>query len=202
MNTSMIMDTKNQEEEEVEVEEPLDLPEVQEGEEDTTNWKGEALKLRDKAIAQRERTKALKQQLADAKKAVEVVATSTTRTQPKTGELDETQLDYLDLKGVSEDDDVKLIQQVMQRTGITVRQALKDEYVVSKLDANKQARETKAAMPTSTKRTGSGADNSLDLAIARYEQSGFKELPQDTTLRRQVVNAMKDKVDSNKPSWG
>ncbi len=198
----MIMDTKNQEEEEVEVEEPLDLPEVQEGEEDTTNWKGEALKLRDKAIAQRERTKALKQQLADAKKAVEVVATSTTRTQPKTGELDETQLDYLDLKGVSEDDDVKLIQQVMQRTGITVRQALKDEYVVSKLDANKQARETKAAMPTSTKRTGSGADNSLDLAIARYEQSGFKELPQDTTLRRQVVNAMKDKVDSNKPSWG
>ena len=50
-----------------EVEETLDLPEVQEGEEDTTDWKSEAQKLREKAIAQRERTKALKEQLKEAK---------------------------------------------------------------------------------------------------------------------------------------
>ena len=50
---------KNQEEVEVN----LDLPEIKEGEEDTTDWKAEATKLREKAIAQRERTKALKDQL-------------------------------------------------------------------------------------------------------------------------------------------
>jgi len=126
-----------------------------------------------------------------------------TRVEPsaKTGELDETQLDYLDLKGVTESEDIDVITKVMQKSGMNLRQALKDDYVVSKLNANKQARETKAAMPSATKRTGSGADNSLELALAKYEQSGYKELPQDVNLRRQVVNAMRNKVDTNKPAW-
>lgn len=120
----------------------------------------------------------------------------------QTGELDETQLDYLDLKGVSEQEDIDVVQSVMSRTGMTLRQALKDDYVQTKLKTNKEARDVKAAMPTSTKRSSSGADNSLDLAIARYEQSGLKELPQDVNLRRQVVNAMRVKQDGNKPAWG
>src|SRR3990167_4304082 len=48
-----------------EVEENLDLPEVKEGEEDTTDWKAEATKLKEKAIRQRETTKTLKQQVKD-----------------------------------------------------------------------------------------------------------------------------------------
>src|SRR3990167_6178753 len=39
------------------------------------------------------------------------------KVEPKatTGELDETQLDYLDLKGISDIDEIKVIQKVMQR---------------------------------------------------------------------------------------
>ena len=54
------METKNEVEVEAEVEETLDLPVVNEGEDDTTDWKAEATKLQNKAISQRERTKTLK----------------------------------------------------------------------------------------------------------------------------------------------
>lgn len=196
------MDPKN-EDVGAEVEETLDLPaDPAEGEEDTTDWKAEAQKLRDKAISQRERTKSLKKELADTKKAVEVVAGSAkVQSQPKTGELDETTLDYLDLKGISEAEDLSIIQRHVLRTGETVRQALKDDYVQAKLKANQDNREVKAATPSSTKRSGSGQTNDLAIALAKYEQSGMKDLPTDFELRRQVVNAMEAKTSSNKPSW-
>ncbi len=194
----MIMD-KNQEV--VEVEETLDLPVVVEGEEDATDYKAEALKLRDKAIAQRERTKALKKELADTRKAVEVAAGIKKESPVKTGELDETQLDYLDLKGISESEDLKIIERHIKNTGETVRQALKDDYVAKKLEANKSQREVKEATPSSTKRSGSGGGNDLAIALAKYEQSGLKELPSDFALRSAVVNAMAHKMNPNKPSW-
>src|SRR3990167_11190875 len=102
------MEIKNEVEKEVEeeVEEILDLPEIKEGEDDTTDWKAEAEKLQHKAISQRERTKTIKKELAEARKAVGVVAGSKeTPSQPK-GELDATQLDYLDLKGYTESEDI------------------------------------------------------------------------------------------------
>ncbi len=195
----MIMEPKNQEA--VEVEETLDLPVVVEGEEDATDYKAEALKLRDKAIAQRERTKALKKELADTRKAVEIAAGVKKESPVKTGELDETQLDYLDLKGISESEDLKIIERHIKNTGETVRQALKDDYVVKKLEANKSQREVKEATPSSTKRSGSGGGNDLAIALAKYEQSGLKELPSDFALRSAVVNAMAHKMNPNKPSW-
>lgn len=189
------MDEKNDVTEEVE--ETLDLPEVEEGVEDTTDWKAEAQKLREKAIAQRERTKALKQKLAEAHKAVEVVA----GTKPKstTGELDETQLDYLDLKGIADSDEIDLIQRVMKNTGQTVRQALKDDYVQAKLQEIKDKKAVKDATPSSTKRAGAGSTDNLDLAIAKFEQSG--ELPADFKLRSAVVNAMEKKTSVSEPTW-
>lgn len=191
------MATEN--EEGVEVEETLDLPETVEGEEDVTDWKAEAQKLRDKAISQREKTRTLKQQLADARKAAELIAGSKKEPSPKsTGELDETQLDYLDLKGVSEAEDIKVIEDIVRKTGMTVRQALKDEYVVAKLDANKAQREVKSATPSSTKRGGNQTTD-IDAAVAKFEQTG--ELPTDFALRSAVVNAKVDKSNTNKPAW-
>lgn len=190
------METKN---DEVEVEENLDLPEVEEGEEDTTDWKAEAQKLRDKAISQRERTKSLKKDLADARKAVGVVAGSKeTPSQPKTGDLDETQLDYLDLKGITESEDIDVIQKVIQKTGQTVREALKDDYVVAKLNALKQEREVKGATPSATRR---GGDQSSDVAsaIAKFEATGV--LPADFELASKVTDAIVERGNTNKPSW-
>ena len=189
---------KNQDGEVLEAEETLDLPEVEEGVEDTTDWKAEAQKLRDKAISQRERTKTLKQKLADKEKAIEALAGSKKSDPVKTGELDETQLDYLDLKGVSESEDVKIIEDIVKKTGMTVRQALKDDYVQAKLTANKSAREVKGATPSSTKRGGNQTGD-VASAIAKFEQTG--ELPEDFTLRTAVVNAKVNSTNTNKPTW-
>jgi hypothetical protein len=195
-------ETKN---EEVEVEESLDLPVIAEDQEDTTDWKAEAQKLRDKAIAQRERTKTIKTRAKEAETKLAELAKSFVKPPepPKTGELDEMQLDYLDLKGITEAEDVKVIEDIVKKTGQTVRQALKDDYVVSKLASNKASREVKDATPSSTKRSGATSGNDLATAIAKYEQSGFSPdaLPSDFALRSQVVNAITDRTSPNKPGW-
>ena len=200
-----MVEIKNEEEEEEEVvEESLDLPKVVEGEEDTTDWKAEAQKLRDKAIAQRERTKTLKLKLADKEKAIEALATGSKKAEPsKTGELDETQLDYLDLKGVSEAEDVKIIEDIVKKTGMTVRQALKDDYVQAKLTANKGQREVKDATPSGTKRSGNSGGTDIATAIAKYEQANYDpaSLPDNFALRSAVINAITAKTDPNRPAW-
>ncbi len=116
-----------------------------------------------------------------------------------TGELDETQLDYLDLKGISDDDEIAVIQKIVQKTGMTVRQALKDEYVVAKLKEIKSEKDVKGATPSATKRSGGGQATDLALALDKYERTG--ELPSDFALASQVVNAKVDKETTNKPSW-
>jgi hypothetical protein len=186
-----------------EVEETFDLPaEPAEGEEDTTDWKAETQKLRDKAIAQRERTKSYKAKLAEKDAAIAALAGK--KPEPsKTGELDETQLDYLDVKGVSEAEDIKVIEDIVKKTGMTVRQALKDDYVLKKLEANKAARDVKDATPSGTKRSGGSQANDLETALAKYTQSGYSPdaLPADFKLRLAVVNAVANATKTNKPSW-
>lgn len=188
-----------------EAEEILDLPaEVAEGEEDLTDWKAEAKKLQDKAIRQRESTKTLKQKLKDKETAIEALAGTKKAEPTKTGELDETQLDYLDLKGINDADDIKVIENIIKKTGVTVREALKDEYVQSKLASNKAAREVKEATPSSSKRGSSGNQGTdLATALAKYEAAGYSPdaLPTDFTLRKAVVNAVANATKTNKPSW-
>src|SRR3990167_4267122 len=183
------MEIKNEVEKEVEeeVEEILDLPEIKEGEDDTTDWKAEAEKLQHKAISQRERTKTLKKELADARKAVGVVVGSKeTPSQPKTSELDETQLDYLDLKGITDSEDITVIQKVIQKTGQTVREVLKDDYVVAKLASLKAERDVKSATPSSTRRGDVSGD--ISSAVAKFEASGV--LPDDFELASKVTDAV------------
>ena len=117
----------------------------------------------------------------------------------KKGELDETQLDYLDLKGVHDEEEIELIHKVMIKTGMTVRQALKDDYVQTKLSALRKDNEVKDATPGSTRRSSGGAVNTVDYWLARYEQKG--ELPKDYALRSEVINKKLEKEDTNKPAW-
>lgn len=181
------------------VEESLDLPEVIEGEEDTTDYKAEALKLRDKAIAQRERTKVLKREIADAKKALETVAGVKKEPTPvKADGLDETQLDYLDLKGVIEAEDIKVIEDIVKKTGQTVRQALKDEYVISKLMSNKAKRDVQAATPSGTKRAG-GQVGDVASATAKFKETGV--LPEDQALANAVVDSIAKAGNDRLPPW-
>ena len=162
-----------------------------------TDWEAEAKKAR--GIAQRALTKIKK---LSEKKVVDEESKPVTKAQT-TGELDETQLDYLDVKGITEQEDIDIIQRVVARTGQTVRQALKDEYVQEKLKANQAQRDVKAATPGSSKRTGNSGGNDLSIAVAKYKQSGFdpSTLPSDFELRSKVINALMTETTSNKPGW-
>ena len=112
-----------------------------------TDWEAEAKKAR--GIAQRLRTKVIK--LSEKKVEVEPTVVPA-KNEQKTGGLDETQLDYLDLKGFTDDADVKIVENIVKKTGQTVRQALKDDYVISKLTANKAKRDVREATPSGTRR--------------------------------------------------
>lgn len=117
-----------------------------------------------------------------------------------TGELSETQLDYLDLKGINDDEDISLIQSVMKRTGQTVRQALSDDYVKSRLAQNLESRKAKNAMPSSTRRTGQADNNDVDYWVAENERSG--KLPDSFDLRQKVIAAKESKLGNDRiPPW-
>lgn len=118
---------------------------------------------------------------------------------PHTGKLDDTQLDYLDLKGITDQDEIDVIEKVMAKTGQTVRQTLQDDYVKSKLDAIRAEKAVADATPGASRRSGGGSPNELASALARYEAT--QELPADFELRTKVVNAFVAKGNTNKPSW-
>ncbi len=116
----------------------------------------------------------------------------------KEGELTETQLDYLDLKGYTDEEDIDVVQKVMQRTGQTVRQALADDYVVSKLAANKAKRDVQAATPSNTKRAG-GQVGDIASAVAKFKDTGV--LPEDRNLADAVVDAVAKAGNDRLPPW-
>ncbi len=93
-----------------------------------------------------------------------------------TGKLDETQLDYLDLKGISEEEDIKVIETVMKNTGKSLRDTLKDGYVVATLDDNRGQRSVRGAIPGSSKR-GGVESNSVDFYVNKFKSTGV--LPKD-----------------------
>ncbi len=118
---------------------------------------------------------------------------------PPPSELDETQLELLDFKGINEQDDIDVIQKVMKNTGQTLRQALKDDYVVNKLAALKADRDLKAATPSSTKRGSAGHVDDFDKAYDKFERTG--ELPKDFELRSRIVDAKERKEGNQSPPW-
>ena len=158
-------------------------------EKETTDWKTKY----EEAVGGRKRAETALERLRVQRKAEAIV-----EKQSKTGELSETQLDYLELKGISEDDDLKIIERHVQRTGETVREAIKDDYVIAKLEANKEKREVKDGTPSSTKRTGAGQTSDVAQALARFEQTGV--LPTDFELATKVTNKIADR-GVGKPSW-
>lgn len=145
----------------------------------------------------------LKRELKDFKKASEPkAATEVVEPKTPTGGLDEMALDYLDLKGVTDSEDIDFVENVVQKTGMSVRQALKDDVVIAKLTANKAARDLKEATPSATKRSGSSAGgNDFAVALAEYKASGFTKLPDDFALKTAIINAVEAETNPNKPAW-
>jgi hypothetical protein len=115
-----------------------------------------------------------------------------------TGKLDETQLDYLDLKGISEEEDIKVIETVMKNTGKSLRDTLKDDYVVSTLNDNQSTRNVRNAIPGSSKRAGIES-NSVDYYLNKFKSTG--QLPQDFETRSKVVDALTAESNNKVPGF-
>jgi hypothetical protein len=133
-----------------------------------------------------------------APKAEEAVATAQ-KLETTAGELEAAQLDFFDLKGYTDADEVAIFQNIMKRTGMSHREVIKDEYALSKVEAIRKDKQVKNAMPSSTKRTGQTETNDVDFHLARYEASG--ELPKDFAMRAKVIEAKAQKSSDTVPPW-
>jgi len=133
-----------------------------------------------------------------APKAEEAVATAQ-KLEATAGELEAAQLDFFDLKGYTDTDEVAIFQNIMKRTGMSHREVIKDEYALSKVEAIRKDKQVKNAMPSSTKRTGQTETNDVDFHLARYEASG--ELPKDFAMRAKVIEAKAQKSSDTVPPW-
>jgi hypothetical protein len=121
------------------------------------------------------------------------------RLEKKQAELDETQLDYLDLKGINDPDEVEEVRKHMVRTGESLRSLLKDDWLINKLNRMRKDKEVNDATPGATRRSGGSEVNTVDYWLARYEQTG--DLPKDFKLKSEVINRKVAKESGNRPRW-
>jgi len=180
------------ENEQIQEEEELDLPEVAEGEEDTTDWKELALK-------QQGINKRLKTKMEKAKE-VKEVKEDTPPEKPedinkKTSDFDYGQKAFLKSYGIDGADERELVKAFMDRTGDDLDKVIEDDILVAKLEKLREAKAVKEAIPTRTNRSASNPTNATDF----YLDKPFNEVPPE--LRRDVLNA-KLKRDEQSAKFG
>lgn len=150
----------------------------EESEEDTTEDESEKPKKRKEETPQQKKSR-LERELKRLHKQnpdLDEKPASEKKTKTKTDDgLSDAVLDYFELKGITEQEDIDLIQSVMEKTGKSHRDVLKDDYVVSKLDSNQKTRDVKSATPSGSKRAGQGGNDNVDFWFAKYSQNW--ELP-------------------------
>lgn len=160
----------------------------------TPDWEARAKKLEERAIAQRERTRLLKAEVAKLKKAHE---TAQKPTEPTAGDSEVEAL-LLEVKGITDSDEVALFEKWKADTGRNAKQVISNEIFQKELKALRDEKAVSAATPSSTKRGGSQPAD-LQAALVKFEQTGV--LPDDFELRSAVVNALEAKDSSSKPRW-
>lgn len=180
MNTNEQEDIVTGEDEEAKADEP------QEDSDDPAVLKARIKKLEEKAIAQRERTRFVKQELAKKDK-------------ERSDELNNADYALLAVKGYEHEEDIEFIQDKMSKWNKSLREILRDNDVLEKLKGMKIERDVKSAMPSATKRSSAGTLNNLDYWIAKEQQTG--ELPDNFELRTAVIDAKIARSDTSKPAW-
>ncbi len=162
---------------------------------ETTDWEAEAKKAR--GIAQRLRTKLTK---AQEKKVVVEKSIEPAKDAPKTGELDETAVLWLEVKGIKTEDadEMKLVKDWQKDSGKNVKAIFASKIFQAELKELRDEKTVRGATPSNTKRGGGGSGD-LAAATARYEATG--ELPKDFELANQIVNAKVAKDSPDTPPW-
>lgn len=152
-------------------EELAELPEVEEGEEDITDYKTLAFQHLQSA----KRFKKLLDKERLNKKVEEGVEKEIEKKREKTG-FDYGQLAFLETKGVPEEDHDYLLKEANE-SGKELKEVLKFKYVQEELKSMAEERAAKNAIPTS-KRSSGAANNEVEYWIAKGEMPLRKENPE------------------------
>jgi len=157
-----------------------DLPTINDGEEDNTDWK--ALALKNHGIAKRAATK-----LAKAKDGKPADATPADKKEGdgKADGLDRMDRAILRVEKITAEDEVNLVQSIMKDTGKSLEQVLESKYFQSELKEMRELNATKDATPDGTKRAGQSTRDTVDYWLAKGELPPAEQVD----LRRKVVNA-------------
>ncbi len=173
-NTPIVeLDENDSTNEEVEIDSTDSEQDEDSSNEDSTDWKAEALKY--KAILDRNKNKK-----PDTKKA------------SASNDLDYGAKAFLAVQGIKGADELKLVKDFMSNTGKDLDSVVESKHFKAELDEMRELRRTSDATPTGNKRTGQSARDGVDYWIAKGE------LPPatDIELRRKVVNARMKKAES------
>lgn len=115
----------------------------------------------------------------------------------KKAEFDYGELSYLEgVKGVTHEDDQKLILDEINLTGRTLKQVLEFRHVQDELKSRAEDRKTLAALPESSQRAGGLGKNTVEYWLAR---GGLPEGAENQKLREDIVNAKIARAQSSLP---
>lgn len=180
---------KNQEEADVN----LDLPEVKEGETDTTDWKAEATKLREKAIAQRERTKALKDQL----KALTPAEKKAEQGQSKTDDNQLLEKAFLRSAQITAADEVELALTIAKKWDMSIDKLVDDDDFKVKLDKMRTQKSNELATSNIKGSQGKGqTKDTPEYWIAKGTPPTSADVP-DRATRAKIARAMLASAKNN-----
>lgn len=147
--------------------------------EDLTDYKAEAEKW--KGIAKRKDTKLQKLSAkGETKKETKV---------GKTSEIDYSVLAFHNSKTnsvkIEHEDDIEYLQDIVNKTGSSMKEVLADDFFQSKIKARQESRTIKAAIPSTSKRSNSTTRDEVGYWINKGELPPADQVQ----LRRDVLNA-------------
>lgn len=159
-----------------------DLPgDVEEGQEDKTDWK--AIAKKNHGIAQRFKTKFEKSKEKPPEGGDKGGSDKGGKGGEDTGVLDKLDRAVLRVEKITAPDEIKLVESYMKETGKDIEAVLASKYFQAELKEMRDLAATEDATPTGEKRSGVLTRDTVEYWIAAGK------LPEDPVLRQKVVNA-------------
>jgi hypothetical protein len=173
-----------------------DLPaEGDEGQEDTTDWKAKAKSWHGSATRYKNQASRFKQELDEERKKSTALATNNNGSSSDKKGFDYGQKAFLRANGITPDE-YELVQEVMSATGKSLEDVVDSKYFQAELKERRDAKASKDAIPSGTKRSASASRDQVEYWLAKGElpPAGERE------LRQKVVNA-KLKAEQSKSQF-
>ena len=128
-----------------------------------------------------------------------------TKEKPKTpkneGESDEPNYDklaYLEVKGVTNSDDQKVVKDEAKRLNLPLTEILEMEHIKGKLKTAKEQREAENSMPDKSGKSGVDSKGTVEHWVDKKNEDGSLATPKDIKLANEVIDARMNQSSDNK----